>query len=65
MKIHVYIFQLVLDTYSILSCLEEKYGISPNYINISLVEDTNLRLGEEISVCNPEWPTSHFPEVGS
>ena len=57
------IFQLVLDTYSIISCLEEKYGISASYVNISLLEDANLRLGDEISVCNPLWPTSHFPEV--
>ena len=56
-------FQLVLDTYSIISCLEEKYGISASNVNISLVEAANLRLGVEISDCNLTWPTSHFPEV--
>ena len=56
-------FQLILDSNSIISCLAEKYGISTSSINISLIEETNIRIGEEISHCNPSWPTSHFPEV--
>ncbi|KAL4222848.1 Adenylate cyclase type 5 [Mactra antiquata] len=53
---------VLLDATSIIDCLSRYYDISNNDINITLVENVNISMGEEISICNPLIPTSHFPE---
>ncbi|XP_045169674.2 adenylate cyclase type 5-like [Mercenaria mercenaria] len=53
---------VLLDRTSIQSCLADHYGIPESSLNNSLIEQANISMGSEISLCNPEVPTTHYPE---
>ena len=63
-----FLFQLVLDSSSLKQCLSYRYDnksllLPGNSTYTDLLQKANISMGTEISVCNPDIPTSHFPEV--
>lgn len=55
------LFQVVLDTNSLTSCLQSLFNT--NRINITLISLANISMGMEVNTCHPSVATSHFPEV--
>lgn len=56
-------FQVLLDHTSIQLCLAKHYGIPESDLNNSLIQQANISMGAEISLCNTDTPTTHYPEV--
>ncbi|KAL3832406.1 hypothetical protein ACJMK2_024053, partial [Sinanodonta woodiana] len=53
---------LMMDTSSIKTCVARHLHIPVENVTSSDILKVNISMGTEISVCNPLYPTSHFPE---
>ncbi|CAC5379776.1 ADCY5 [Mytilus coruscus] len=48
--------------YNLKECLSTHFGIPVSSVNLTHLDQANISLGIENSICNPEHKTSHFPE---
>ncbi|XP_052095105.1 adenylate cyclase type 5-like [Mytilus californianus] len=48
--------------YNLKECLSTHFGIPVSSVNLTHLDQANISLGIENSICNPQHKTSHFPE---
>ncbi|VDI37068.1 adenylate cyclase 5, partial [Mytilus galloprovincialis] len=48
--------------YDLKECLSTHFGIPVSSVNLTHLDQANISLGIEYSICNPLHKTSHFPE---
>lgn len=53
---------LVLDTTSVAECLGNLFNVTEDKVNVTHVEQVGLDRESKTSICNPEKPTTYFPE---
>lgn len=55
--------QLPLDTGLLKKCLSNIFGVPEEQVNLTMVQVVGISRSNQTSVCNPDTPTTYFPEV--